>query len=510
MKDLKSLTPLDYVMILWHRRWLALATFVIVTGATVIFAMQMRNIYRSEAKIAVEPAVIPQEYVRSSDRSTPEEQIAAILVQLQGRTFLESLIQDFGLFGYTPGKLIPEDSVKALGKSIQVVSLSRSTCQISFSWPDNVQAQAILQRIVESLRQTSSTSRQKKAVAADEFLDTQLQDAETKLKDQEKKIEHFKSVHLGELPEQGNAILNVLNGLNSQLIAVENALQQAHDQQKLIELRAQSQSRLGASADDVPLPPTASKAQVSSGPAVNPKLEAKEAELAALMARYTPSHPDVVRVSREVEELKKKSAAELSPISEPDKVAKSETVDNPAPQNQGIADFELSAAKIEADSIKDEIAKRDKEKATIQGQIKAYQTKLNMAPALEQEMLSLSRDHEILKQQYSNLTGKKFQAQMTSDLESKGSSDTYRVIDEPSLPDRPAFPNRRQLAMIGFIAGCALGIGLAFGRELLDSTIGSEDEATAVLGLPVLVTISEIPRKSPIKLIGSKQMQKSA
>jgi polysaccharide chain length determinant protein (PEP-CTERM system associated) len=510
MKDLKSLTPVDYVRILWHRRWIALATFVVVTGATIVYALQMQNIYRSEAKIAVEPAAIPQEYVRSSDRSTPEEQFSALLVQLQGRTFLEGLIQEFGLFGYGPGKAIPEDAVKVMSKSIQVVSLSRSTCEISFSWPKQDYAQLILQRIVDSLKESSSTSRQKKAEAADKFLDSQLQDAETKLKDQEKKIEHFKSVHLGELPEQGNANLNVLNGLNSQLIAAENALQEARDQQRVVELRAQSQSRLGASPDDVSLPATASKAQVLSGPAVNPKLEAKEAELAALLSRYTPSHPDVVRVSREVEELKKKSAAELSPISEPDKVAKNENVDSPAPQNQEIGDFELSAAKIEADTVKNEIAKREKERAAIQGQIKAYQAKLNMAPEIEQEWLSLSREYDVLKQEYGTLTGKKFQAQMTTDLETNGNSDTYKVIDEPNLPDRPAFPNRRQLAIIGVIAGCALGMGLAFGRELLDTTIGSEDEATAVLGLPVLVTVSEIPKKSPIKLIGSKQMQKSA
>jgi len=124
--------------------------------------------------------------------------------------------------------------------------------------------------------------------------------------------------------------------------------------------------------------------------------------------------------------------------------------------------------------------------------------------------MALSREHEALKQQYSSLQGKKFQAQMTPNLEANKNSDTYRVIDEANLPESPAFPNRVQIALMGLGAGVVLGIGAAFGRELLDNTLGSEDEVAAVLKLPVLVSISEIPKKQPRRPIGSIGTRKSA
>jgi capsular polysaccharide biosynthesis protein len=55
-----------------------------------------------------------------------------------------------------------------------------------------------------------------------------------------------------------------------------------------------------------------------------------------------------------------------------------------------------------------------------------------------------------------------------------------------------------------------LGIGAAFGRELLDTTLGSEDEVASILKLPTLAIISEISGKEPKRLVGMSNMPKSA
>jgi uncharacterized protein involved in exopolysaccharide biosynthesis len=131
-----------------------------------------------------------------------------------------------------------------------------------------------------------------------------------------------------------------------------------------------------------------------------------------------------------------------------------------------------------------------------------------MAPGLEQELLSLSRDHEILLQRYNNLQGKKFSTQMATTLETDRNTEFYRIIDPATLPERPAFPNRMQIVLVGIGAGLILGLGAAFGREYIDPTLGSEEEALAVLSLPVLASVPEIPAKAgkggpPVKRIKS-------
>ncbi len=179
-------------------------------------------------------------------------------------------------------------------------------------------------------------------------------------------------------------------------------------------------------------------------------------------------------------------------------------------ETASMMDIEAAEIRIEAEGIKNEISKREKEKETILSQIKIYQGRLNLAPALEQEMMVLSRDHEALKQQYANLQSKKFQAQMTANMESNKSSDTYKVIDEANLPEKPAFPNRMHIGFMGLGAGFIVGIGAAFGRELLDTTLGNEDETAAVLKLPVLAAISEIPRKAPRRLMRPGEIRRGA
>lgn len=515
MKDLKSLNPADYLAILWRRKWFALGAFLIVAAGVSIYSWRMPNLYRSEAQILVEPAIIPQDYVRSSDRSTPEEQIAGIRQQLQSRSFMERMIQEYpNNFGYGASKdFSMDEAVKGIIRSIQILSTSRNTAMISFTATDAQFAQTFTRRIVEALIQSNNSSRKTRAVETDQFLDDQLRQTEQNLATHEDKIKQFKTAHFGELPEQDNANMNVLTGLNAQLVAVENALQQAREQQKLFELRSQTQSSHTTLSEDIPLPPVPAKDSVLNSPAPDPILQAREAELAALLAKYTPNHPDVLRLSREVEERKKKAAASMasmSPLAETQKDANDRQAEVSPPGAGGIADIELSAAKVEEDSIKEEIAKREKEKKSVQNQINLYQTKLKMSPGVAQELMALSREYEVLKQQYTSLTGKKFQAQMTANLETNKSNDTYRVIDEANLPEKPAFPDRKQIAFLGIGAAFVLGIGAAFGRELIDTTLCSEDEATAVLKLPVLVTVSEISRKKHIKMIGPEQIQKSA
>jgi succinoglycan biosynthesis transport protein ExoP len=66
----------------------------------------------------------------------------------------------------------------------------------------------------------------------------------------------------------------------------------------------------------------------------------------------------------------------------------------------------------------------------------------------------------------------------------------FRIIDPPSLPLRPDFPNRLKFCVIGLGIGLALGTVVAGAFEMLDDRIYDEKELQKLL--PVAV-ISEIP-----------------
>jgi len=158
---------------------------------------------------------------------------------------LQGLIEEFRLYGYQMRKdFSMDEAIGWMRQAIQVKSNSPTTFTLSYSASDARLAQAVTKRLAEVLIQSNSSRRKTRVIETDQFLDDQLRQAENDLATQEEKIKQFKTQHLGELPEQSAANLNVLNGLSAQLSAAENALQHARDQQRVLELRQQEQKRL--------------------------------------------------------------------------------------------------------------------------------------------------------------------------------------------------------------------------------------------------------------------------
>ncbi|MFJ9204788.1 YveK family protein [Bacillus velezensis] len=69
---------------------------------------------------------------------------------------------------------------------------------------------------------------------------------------------------------------------------------------------------------------------------------------------------------------------------------------------------------------------------------------------------------------------------------------------EASDSQSPAEPNRKLNIALAFAAGLLGGIGLAFLLEHLDNTIKSEEQLEALLGIPILGTVTSISTKDSV------------
>src|SRR5258708_27723690 len=79
---------------------------------------------------------------------------------------------------------------------------------------------------------------------------------------------------------------------------------------------------------------------------------------------------------------------------------------------------------------------------------------------------------------------------MATSMELLQQGERFRIIDPPSLPVKPDFPNRLKFCGVGLGIGLALGLVVACGFEMMDDRIHDEKELQKLL--PVAV-ISEIP-----------------
>jgi len=105
-------------------------------------------------------------------------------------------------------------------------------------------------------------------------------------------------------------------------------------------------------------------------------------------------------------------------------------------------------------------------------------------------MADLTRGYDQSKANYDELLRKKNQSEMATSMELLQQGERFSVLDPPSLPIKPDFPNRVKFCGMGLGIGLALGVLVAGGFEFFDDRMHGEKEIKNLLSIAV---ISEIP-----------------
>jgi polysaccharide biosynthesis transport protein len=210
--------------------------------------------------------------------------------------------------------------------------------------------------------------------------------------------------------------------------------------------------------------------------------------LADVSARYTPKHPDVLRIKHQIavaEKLKQELEANMK--------SAASLEDSGLGPAKSLADLQAISPMLQIEGqVKSnglEIENRKQEVRTLERQIEAYQTHLNLTPVREQQLAAITRDHEQSRTNYESLLNKKMQSEMATNLEKRQEGEQFRIIDPPSLPQKPYSPDRFKLSLLGLLFGAVLSIGLTTFIENTDGCIYSDEDLLSVTPVPVLVAV---------------------
>ena len=249
-------------------------------------------------------------------------------------------------------------------------------------------------------------------------------------------------------------------------------------------------------SQDVPLPGIASAGAVSR---TATPLEAAQAELnrlrtdrANLLVRFTPQHPDVIKINRDiaaveanVERLKTAGASSEQTVT-PASSAGSQVARTPA---RSVDNPAMAQVKSQLEANRLEIENLQKDEKQLKASLAQYQNRLNLTPVREQQLTSLLRDYDLVKKDYEDLVNKELQSQLATSLEKNQGGRQFRLVDPPSLPVLPASPNRLKLNLGGLAGGVAFGLLLAFLMEMRDRSFHTESELSAEFAAPIVVSV---------------------
>ncbi len=482
MAKYRELTFEDYAAIFRRRRWLILIPALL--GAMLGYALSwnLPKKYTSHTTILVEQPTVPDSYVKPVVSEDLNQRLASMQEQILSRTRLQHLIEQFGLYGNSAKLVSMEDAVERLRKAISVTPLNpmagtRSTelpgFNVDVTLREGRLAQQICKEITSMFMEQSLHLRQQQAEETTQFLVNQLDDAKAKLDEQDAKLASFQSRYIGELPEDEKTNLTLLTGMTPQLEAATQSLNQAQQDKAFTESLLNQQSATWQS----------SKGGQNSQ-TLEQQLKDLQNELLSKQGHYTEDYPDVVKLKNDIALVQKKLADASTQVHAQRNEQQVRVPTNEPPEIQ-----QLRARLHQIDLT---IRQKAREQGELQHQIKMLQGRIQSSPAIQQEFKALTRDHQTALDFYNDLLKKRNESQMATELERRQQGEQFRVLDPPSLPERPSFPKPSLFGLGGLGAGLVLGLGLVRLTEWRDKSIRTKRDIEIYLGVPTLALLPSI------------------
>ncbi len=478
-----------YIDMAFRRKWWIIIPFLLTVLAGLTYALVAPKVYQAETLILVQPQSVPQNIVTPIVSTSVDDRLRTIAQQVTSRTNLESIIKQYALYSDSKNGMLIDDKVALLRKNITIdVSHSSRSREsnaftIRFQGKDPRKVMEVTNALASNFISENLSIREKQATGTSTFLANELATMKQRLAQKEEALKKYREKYMGGLPEQLQTNLSILERLQAQLDQYGQNLRDAENRKIAIQKQIADAMRPPSVAGDQSVPETV------TGP---DQLTNLRNQLASLEARYTPNHPDIIRLKETISKLEAQQKEEPS-VTSPRRVS---------PETQRMLQAlnrQLINVGLEIKGLKSEIAKT-------QAQIKWYQKKVEDTPKREQELLSLNRDYENIKDLYNSLLNRKLEAEIAVSMEKKQKGERFQVIDTAKLPQRPVKPDMRKILLLTLVLALGLGGGLAYLVEMMDSSYKSPEEAEKDLGLPILVSMPIRYTKKELRRMKSRRI----
>ncbi len=493
----------DYWLILKRRKWWLILPAVIVGLLAGGISFLLPNEYRSETTILVQQQQIPKDFVKPTVSTDLQDRLQSMTQEILSRTRLEMIITKFSLFRQPQSKLaLLEQRVRKVGARLGVMSAetpARDMSELVQKMRANISvqliqrprdpevtafkvayiaetpqlAQAVTSELTNLFINENLKAREQMAESTTDFIDTELETARKALDQQEAGLKDFKSKYMGELPQEQQTNLNLLNQAQAQSQANLDQINQYRQQDTYLKNIIAQREALSQAGGDTSQSPTALQNQLAA-------LQAKKADLET---HYTAEHPDVIEVKAEIARVEQQLKLNAANVKDPSSASKNSR------STLLAADPALLQAKTQQEANQLALERRLKQQEQIEAAIRQYQDRVRLSPLREQQYSELTRDYGIAKGNYESLLEKRHVSEMAANLEKRQQGEQFVVLDPASLPMTPFRPHRALISLGGVFGGLLFGVVIVVAGEAVNKTIRTEREAEAQLQLPVLAVL---------------------
>lgn len=519
----------DYIDAFRRRRPAILIVGTVLFVISLAAAMLWPPTYRSTATILIEEQQIPPDLVRSTVTSYAAQRIQMISQRVMTRANLMQTIEKYNLYPEKRRKETTEEILDRMRKDINLSMInadvvdprsgqaSRATIAFTLSFENESAklAQKVANELTTLYLNENLKTRADKAAETTDFLATEAERLGQYISELETKLADFKKKNANNLPGSSQINMQLSDRTERELADIDSKIRLLEDRQVYLEGLLTQISPLG--------PLTGQNGEQVQDPIT--RLKMLRSEYVNASAKYSPDHPDVIRIKRQIAELEKRTGyvdssgeqakdlarlrADLSAAREkyspdhPDVIRLTSAVaaQEAALKKSATQKPEMTLAedkpvnptyittKAQLDSTKTEIEVSKARRNELRAQLTSYEKRMVQSPEVEREYLSLTRDYENSVRKYQDIKAKQLEAQVGQELEKGRMGERFSLIDPPQLPEEPIKPNRPGIIILGFFLSLTGSFGYALMMEGIDSSVRGARAVTALLEVPPLSVI---------------------
>ncbi len=295
-----------------------------------------------------------------------------------------------------------------------------------------LRAKDVLDALVNSYISETLQEKTKSAQKRLQFIDAQLAAIHKVLEKSAKKLQKFKSsniiTNIGEkatmTSEKVSDLQTKMYDINMRLGVLKNILHYIKTHKDIKGIDVDASQALSPAISSLIL-----------------KIQEANEKRTSLLTDYTELHPDVIKVTKQLESLK-----------------------------QSLEEALRSA-----------IFSLENQKKTLQNIIEQNKKMLQQLPSQERKLAKLSRSFMVNEKIYSYLLQKRAETAIVE----ASTVPKARIIDAPIYPENHIKPKRLLIIVVGLVFGLVLGIAFAFFRNSIDDTIKTSEDLDKLTKIPL-------------------------
>lgn len=457
---------LRYLKLIAKKRYLFIITSLCIMSVIVWGSYFIPEKYEAKSVIFIERNVIEELVKGIAITPSMDSRIKVLRDTMLGRSLVLDVLRKLDLDSEAQDDQELEEMIVKFQEKTNIRVRNNNLVTVSFTNKDPMLAKDYINNLVSEYVEKNIFAKREEAYDATKFLNKQVAFFKEKMDKGEEEIIKFRQEQGIFIALDERSIINEIKNYEKQIEEVKIK------ENGLIATRNSIKRQL---ENEDPFTVTMFNSRDIEG-----TIKSLEDRLKQLLVSYTENYPEVIRLSAEIEALKKQEANQSSGSSNIRTDSEISAI-NPVYQElkQRLMGIETEISSINA-----------KEKY-LTALIKKKEEELRNIPESRKKLADLQKERDSFKNVYEQLLVRLGQSEVSKQMEIEDKATTFRIIEPAILPTIPVSPNRKALILAGIVIGFLGGFGVIFLLDNMDDSVKTLD-TLKILGMPVFAVIPHI------------------